>query len=161
MIDATDKKILNILQENARTPNVEIAKRVGMAPSGVLERIRKLESRGVILGYESRLDPLELGLELTTFILVRTEEPVGSCEIGRKLASIPEVQEIHYIAGDYCYIMKVRVPDSRALGDLLKKFGSFKEVSDTRTTLVLGSIKDSLVLPLDDVRVNSQNRKPA
>ncbi len=150
MIDAVDRKILKILQNNARVSNAEIARRVDMAPSGVLERIRKLESRGVVCGYEARLDPHALGLALTTFILVRTEEPVGSWAIGEKLARIPEVQEIHYIAGDYCYILKVRVADADALRDLLGKFGRFPEVSDTRTTLVLNSIKDSLVLPLGD-----------
>ena len=149
MIDDIDRKILKLLQENARISNAEIARRIDMAPSGILDRIRKLEKRGVIKGYEPRLDPLSLGLSLTTFILVRTEEPVGSYETGRKLAEIPEVQEIHYIAGDYCYILKVRVQDTEALGGLLRKFGSYPEVSDTRTTLVLDSIKDSLTLPLD------------
>ena len=149
MIDDIDVKILNILQNNARTPNAEIARIVGMAPSAILERIRKLEQRGVIHGYESRLDPLSLGLGLTTFIQIRTDEAVGCFDIGEKLAEIPEVQEIHYIAGDYCYILKVRVPDTEALGELLSKFGAFEKVRDTRTTLVLNSLKDSLKLPLD------------
>lgn len=148
MIDNIDKKILKILQKNARISNADIARSIGMAPSAILERIRKLEAKKVIEGYELRINPLSLGLGLTTFILLRTEESVGSHETGKKLASIPEVQEIHHIAGDYCYILKARVADTEALGALLKKFGSFPEVSDTRTTLVLKSIKDSLQLPL-------------
>ncbi len=149
MIDDTDRKILTMLQENARTSNAEIARSIGMAPSAVLERIRRLERKGVLQAYESRIDPLSLGLDLTTFIMVRTEEPVGTFETGKKLAHIPEVQEIHYIAGDYCYILKVRVSGTESLGELLKKLGSFPEVRDTRTTLVLRSIKDSLRLPLE------------
>ncbi len=157
MIDGIDKKILKMLQDNARTSNAEIARSIGMAPSAILERVRKLEQRGVIHGYESRLDPLALGLGLTTFIQVRTEEAVGKYEVGKKLAEIPEVQEIHYIAGDYCYILKVRVPDTEALGELLSKFGALEKVSDTRTTLVLNSIKDSLKLPLDGNDRNGTN----
>ncbi|MBA7589061.1 Leucine-responsive regulatory protein [subsurface metagenome] len=150
MIDAIDKTILTMLQFNSRIPNAEIARRVGMAPSAILERIRKLERNGVIQGYEARLDPLALGLNLTTFIQVRSEESVGSFETGIKLAEFPEVQEVHYIAGDYCYILKVRIADTEALGDLLKRFGTIEEISDTRTTLVLNAIKDSLRLPLDN-----------
>ena len=161
MIDEIDREILKILQLNARISSADIARQIGKAPSAVLGRIRKLEQKGVIQGYESRLDHLSLGLSLTTFILVRTEEPVGNHKIGNKLAKIPEVQEIHYIAGDYCYILKVRVPDTEALGKLLKKFGSYKEVSDTRTTLVLNSIKDSLRLPLNDITgVNEKGSRP-
>ena len=150
MIDIIDRKILKILQKNARISNAEISRQVGLTPSAILERIRKLERNGVIIGYETRVNPMELNLALTTFILVRTEEPVGSFETGEKLAEIPEVQEIHHIAGDYCYILKVRVADTESLAKLLKKFGTFDEVSDTRTTLVLTSIKESLRLPLDN-----------
>ena len=149
MIDVIDRKILKILQTNARTSNADISRQVGMAPSAILESIRKLERNGEIQGYESRIDPMKLNLALTTFILVRSEEPVGSFETGKKLAEISEVQEIHHIAGDYCYILKVRVADTGALAKLLKKFGSIDDVSDTRTTLVLTSIKESLRLPLD------------
>ena len=151
MIDIIDRKILKILQTNARTSNAEISRQVGMAPSAILERIRKLERNGVILGYETRINPMELDLALTTFILVRSEESVGSFETGKKLAEISEVQEIHHIAGDYCYILKVRVADTEALAKILKKFGAIDEVSDTRTTLVLTSIKESLRLPLEAV----------
>ena len=74
MIDEIDRQILNILQQNARTPNAEIARQVGMAPSAVLERIRKLETRGVIRGYEARIDPEALGLNLLAFVFVRAED---------------------------------------------------------------------------------------
>ena len=69
MIDDVDEKILNILQENARTPNAEIARRVGMAPSAVLERLRKLEERGVIEGYAVRVRPKAVGLGLLAAVL--------------------------------------------------------------------------------------------
>ena len=71
MIDEMDRRILSLLQQDARLPNAEIARRVGMAPSATLERLRKLEERGVIQGYEVRVDPRKLGLKVTAFIMVK------------------------------------------------------------------------------------------
>ncbi|HEX7937447.1 MAG TPA: winged helix-turn-helix transcriptional regulator, partial [Gemmatimonadaceae bacterium] len=72
-----DRRIVSLLQQDARLPNAEIARRVGMAPSATLERLRKLEERGVIQGYEVRLDPRKIGLGLTAFIYVRTQDKHG------------------------------------------------------------------------------------
>src|SRR5215207_8620542 len=107
MIDAMDYKILNILQKNARTPNAQIARDLGMAPSAILERIRKLEANGVIQGYEARIDPETLGLHLLAFIAVRSED-LGEHRVGERLAQIPGVQEVHHIAGEDCFLVKVR-----------------------------------------------------
>jgi Lrp/AsnC family transcriptional regulator, leucine-responsive regulatory protein len=148
MIDNLDAEILSILQSDARISNASIARRLDKAPSVVLDRMRKLEERGVIKGYEPVLDPKSLGLGLTTFILVRTEEPVGGTDAGEMLAQLPEVQEVHHTAGHFCYLLKVRVRDSEHLGDLLRRFGSIEQVSDTQTTLVLTTIKETHTLPL-------------
>src|SRR5688572_1541755 len=93
-IDGVDLKILKILQENARTPNVEIARRLKLAPSAIFERIRKLEKRGAIRGYEAQLDAPMLDVGLVAFIFVRGEERVGSTAIGEALARVPGVQEV-------------------------------------------------------------------
>ena len=77
MIDDRDRFILSVLQSEGRVPNAEIARRIGMAPSAVLERIRKLEARGAIQGYEARVDPRTLGLALTAFAYVTVLEPLG------------------------------------------------------------------------------------
>src|SRR6185312_2571778 len=125
MIDDTDHEILNILQENARTSNAEIARQLGMAPSAILERIRKLEARGLLRGYEARLDAAELGLGLLAFVFVRADERVGCPQAGEALAAIPEVQEVHHIAGEDCYLVKVRTADTASLGRLLReRFGA-------------------------------------
>jgi Lrp/AsnC family leucine-responsive transcriptional regulator len=150
MIDATDQEILNILQDNARTSNAEIARQLGMAPSAILERIRKLETRGVLLGYEARLNAAELGLGLLAFIFVRAEERVGCPRAGTALAAIPGVQEVHRIAGEDCYLVKVRAADTTALGKLLEEhFGAIEAVRSTRTTIVLSTVKESACLPLE------------
>ena len=151
MIDVIDRTILMLLQENARISNAEIARRVEMVPSAVFERIRKLEARGLIRGYETRLSPKDLGLGLVAFIYVRGEERVGSMETGELLSKIPEVQEVHHIAGEDCYLLKVRTADTDALGRLLReKIGAFEQVRSTRTTIVLTTIKESGQLPIPE-----------
>lgn len=147
--DAIDRQILAILQENARIPNAEIARRVGMAPSAVLERVRKLEERGVIEGYAARLSPRALGWGLVAYIFVRADEPLGQEEVGRVMADLPEVQEVHHVAGEDCYLVKVRTADPESLGRLLReRFGAIPSVRSTRTTVVLETVKESSALPV-------------
>jgi Lrp/AsnC family leucine-responsive transcriptional regulator len=149
MLDPTDLTILGLLQANARTTNADIARRLGMAPSAILDRIRKLEQRGVLQGYTARIAPAAVGLGLTAFILVRTEERVGAGTIGQALARIPEVQEVHHVAGEDCYLAKVRVRDTEDLSRLLReRFGRLKGVRNTRSTIVLSTVKETQSLPL-------------
>ncbi len=149
IIDGIDRMILAILQEKGRTPNAEIARRVGMAPSAVFERIRKLERQGVIRAYEARLDPHALGLDTVAFVLVRVDERLRESSTGERLKEIQGVQEVHHIAGEDCYLLKVRTEDTDALGRLLReRIGAIDSVRSTRTTIVLGSVKESASLPL-------------
>ncbi len=149
MLDSTDLTILGLLQQNARTSNADIARRLAMAPSAILDRIRKLEQRGVIQGYLTRIAPAAVGLGLTAFILVRTEERIGTAAIGQQLARIPEVLEVHHVAGEDCYLVKVRVRDTEDLSWLLReRFGRLKGVRNTRSTIVLSTVKESQALPL-------------
>lgn len=149
MLDATDLAILRLLQANARTSNADIARQLDMAPSAILDRIRKLEQRGIIEGYLTRISAAAVGLGLTAFVLVRTEERVGSAAIGQALARQPEVLEVHHVAGEDCYLVKVRVPDTESLSRLLReRFGRLKGVRSTRTTIVLSTVKEAQGLPL-------------
>lgn len=149
MMDTTDTTILTILQDNARISNAEIARQIGMAPSGVLERIRKLEAKGLIRGYQAQLDPHPLGLGLLAFVSVRSDERVGEQQTGEQLAAMPEVQEVHHIAGEDCFLVKVRAPDTEALGRILReRFGAIPSVRSTRTTIVLSTLKETARLPM-------------
>lgn len=148
MIDANDIEILKILQQNARTSNAEIARRLGMAPSAILERIRKLETRGVISGYEARIDPAALDLGLLAFVSVRSDAATGESALGERPAELPEVQEVHHIAGEDCFLVKVRTADAKSLGRLLREgIGCLGSVR-TRTTIVLETLHESARLPL-------------
>lgn len=148
MIDEIDIRIVEILQQNARTANAEIARQVGMAPSAVLERIRKLEERGVIQGYAARINPEAYGLGLTAYVFVRADERAGAPGTAEQLAAIPEVQEVHHVAGEDCFLTKVRVASPRALGELLqKRFGAIDTIRSTRSTIVLDTVKETALLP--------------
>jgi Lrp/AsnC family leucine-responsive transcriptional regulator len=149
MIDDIDRQILNILQQNARTSNAEIARQVDMAPSAVLERIRRLETRGVIQGYEVRINPEAVGQNLLAFVFVRSSDFDSDLKTAEVLSAIPEVLEAHHIAGEDCYLLKVRTRDAKALGRLLReRIGSTKSVQSSRTTIVLETLREGSRLPL-------------
>ncbi len=101
MIDSTDIQILELLQQDARISNAEIARQVGMAPSATHERLRKLEERGVIQGYTVRLSPERLGLGLLAFIFVRADEGFQSYNAEHQLAALPEVEINEISRWDY------------------------------------------------------------
>ncbi|MCG8455809.1 MAG: Lrp/AsnC family transcriptional regulator [Holophagales bacterium] len=150
MIDSIDLQILTILQDCARTSNADIARRVGLTPSAVLERIRKLENRGHLLGYHAHLNPPSVGRGMLAFIFVRTNERIGDTSAAVELAKIPQVQEVHHVAGEDCYLAKVRVDDPATLGMLLREtFGRIPSVVSTRSTVVLETLKEDPRLPLD------------
>jgi Lrp/AsnC family leucine-responsive transcriptional regulator len=151
MIDGIDAEITRILQENARTSNAEIARQVGLAPSAVFERIRKLEERGAVRGFHADVDPHAVGLPLLAFIFVRSNERAGGVGTAEKLARIPEVLEVHHIAGEDCFLVKLRAADTEVLGRLLReKVGAIATVTSTRTTIVLETVKESTALPMED-----------
>ncbi len=149
MINEIDKQILNILQSDARIANAEIARQVGLAPSAVLERIRKLEERGVIKGFETKLDAAQMEYGLTAFIAVRTHE---CCyETDTFLAEIPEVLEVHDVAGEDSYLLKVRVKNTEHLSRLMReRLKNVPNVASTKTTIVLQTIKETTALPIGD-----------
>jgi Lrp/AsnC family leucine-responsive transcriptional regulator len=152
-MDANDIKILKILQANARTANAEIARVVEMAPSAILERIRKLEERGVILGYAARLDPTAVERRLLAFVFVSTEASLRDEDVVNALEQLPEVLEVHDVAGEDSYLLKVRVADTEELHHFLReKLARVKRVSSTRTVFVLKSWKETSALPLPPPR---------
>ena len=148
MIDAIDKAILNILQQDGRTSNAEIARQVNLAPSAVLERIKKLEERRIIRGYSADVDSKALNYGLTSIIAVRTSECGEG--VGEQLAAVPEVQEVHEVAGDDCFYIKVLTKDAESLGLFLReKIKAIPNVVNTRTTVVLKTFKEGTLVPIE------------
>jgi Lrp/AsnC family transcriptional regulator, leucine-responsive regulatory protein len=152
IFDDIDLRILRALQDNARVSNAEIARRVGMAPSAVLERVRKLEERGAIRGYAAEVDARMVGRGLLAFVFVRGDEPPGSSQLGEQLSALPGVQEVHHVAGEDCFLVKARVTDTAALGVLLREgIGRLEAVRSTRSTIVLDTVKEDARIELPEV----------
>jgi Lrp/AsnC family leucine-responsive transcriptional regulator len=153
LIDDKDRRILEILQQDGRVTNVELARAVELTPAATAERVRKLEERGVLRGSTALLDPHAMGLGLLAFIFVRVDERddvVGSAErTAEELAALPSVLELHHLAGEDCFLLKVRARDTDDLYRILRDdFGPFKSIRGTRTTIVLKTVKETTSLPL-------------
>ena len=150
-MDEISLKILKILQQRARIPNVDVARQVGLAPSAVLERIRKLESQGFIDGYEVRLNPERFSRSLVAFILLGIRKLTDEKAVGRRLAEVPGVQEVHYITGEDSFLIKIRVADNQELGRFIRdEIASINAVVSTRTSVVLSTYKETAKIPIDE-----------
>jgi len=150
-IDEISLKILKILQQRARIPNIDVARQVGLAPSAVLERIRKLENQGFIDGYEVRLNPERFSRSLVAYIFVHIRKLTDEKSVGKQLAGTTGVQEVHYIAGEDSFLIKIRVTDNRELGRFIQEeIAPIKAVRSTRTSVVLSTYKESAKIPIHE-----------
>jgi Lrp/AsnC family leucine-responsive transcriptional regulator len=145
-LDPLSRKILAELQRDARLSFAEIGRRVGLSTPAAAERVRRLEESGVIAGYEARINPRALGLEVTAFVRVRV---TGAETLARRLTSLaselPEVLECHRCTGDESFILKVRVPSVGRLERLIDQLTPF---GMTSTALVLSSPVERSSVPL-------------
>lgn len=150
-IDRIDRRILNELQADGRITNAELASRVGLAPTSMSDRLRRLQSAGYITGFTARIDPLMVGLELLVFVEISLDKttPDAFEKFSRAIRLAPEVLECHMVAGGFDYIVKARVTDMshyRAfLGDVLLNLPG---VSETRTYPVMEEVKTDGPLPI-------------
>lgn len=141
--DPIDLEILRLMQDNARISNVDIARELNMAPSAVLERVKKLEQKNIILQYTTRINPASLQQNLLAYVFIKTVDSIGCTNTAKELAAIPEVQEVHHVSGEDCYLVKIRTYDSAALMDLLRNsIGKISNILSTRTTIVLETVKE-------------------
>ena len=149
-LDATDLLILERMQANARISNIDLARELKMAPSAVLERVKKLEQKKVITQFTTGINPAALDQKLLAFIFIKAADGLGQDRAGKALAKIPQVQEVHHIAGEDCYLVKVRTSDSDSLMQLMRhQFSKIPNIISTRTTIVLETVKEEqkLVVP--------------
>ncbi len=159
MIDEISIKILKILQNKARIPNVEVAREVGMAPSAVLERIRKLEKQGFIDGYEVRLNPQRFQRGLVGFIHISVNNSADEEGVAQILSDIDEIQEVHFITGTDGYLVKVRVAGPNELDRLVRdKIRVIQGVCATKTSVVLSTIKETARIPIDHIDATSSQK---
>jgi Lrp/AsnC family transcriptional regulator, leucine-responsive regulatory protein len=138
MLDQRDKAILAALQRNGRATLADVGQAVGMAPSSVHERIRKLEQAGVIKGYRAEVDTEALGLFVTALVSVSPLDPKQPDDLPERVIEFPEVEDCHSVAGDENYMLKVRTRTTADLEDLLRRLRE-KAGVHTRTTIVLST----------------------
>lgn len=150
-LDSTDLRILQLMQDNARITNTSLARELKMAPSAVLERVKKLEQKKVITQYTTRIDPDALQQKLLAFIFIRSSEGFTcSSQTAQLLSKIPEVQEVHHIAGEDCFLIKVRTTDAASLMSLMRNsLQNIPNIASTKTTIVLETVKEQqqLIIP--------------
>ena len=145
-LDRIDKNILKALQADARISNVTLSKKVGLSPSPCLERVKRLEEQGYILGYEANLNPEKLGAAMLVFVeitLDRTSPDVFS-EFSTAVQEHSAIQECHLVSGNFDFLLKTRVEDMssyrKLLGDTLLTLPS---VSASRTYVVMEEVKST------------------
>ena len=150
-LDQIDLKILQILQEDGRISNADLGRKLGMVPSGVFERIKKLEQKNVIQGYTVRINPMAIQQKLLAFVFLKVTDGQGHRDLTSKISEIPEVQEVHQIAGDDCYLIKVRTDEIASLMNIMRnKFPVIPNLVSTRTTIVLETVKEQQRLFIPD-----------
>ncbi|HEY8369308.1 MAG TPA: Lrp/AsnC family transcriptional regulator [Thermodesulfobacteriota bacterium] len=150
-LDEIDRRILALLQEEARMPNVELASRVGLSPSPCLRRVRELERTGVIRRYVTLLDPAAVGLPISVFVAVTLEKQIEP-ELERFEAAVrkrPEIMECYLMTGEYDYLLRVVVKDlvayERFLMDSLTRI---KGVASIKSSFALKQVQYRTALPL-------------
>jgi Lrp/AsnC family leucine-responsive transcriptional regulator len=140
-MDATDLRILTALVGDGRITFSELANRIGLSGPSTAERVRRLEAEGVVLGYSATLSPEAVGRDLAAFVSVTLSGPHAREAFVDSLADEPGVLELHHVAGDGDYLLKVRCANTRELEQLVSdRIKGVEGVLQTRTTIVLSSV---------------------
>jgi Lrp/AsnC family transcriptional regulator, leucine-responsive regulatory protein len=150
-LDQTDRKVLDILQENAKITNADLSKKIGLSPAPTLERVKKLELSGIIRSYHAKLEPELVGLGVSTIIMVTLvgHKKQVTDSFVEKVKEIPEIIECHHITGDGDFLLKVISKDINSYQKLLLEvINEIEEVANTKSMVILSTFKDSEKLPI-------------
>ncbi|MFD9741543.1 Lrp/AsnC family transcriptional regulator [Umezawaea sp. NPDC059074] len=137
-LEPIDRAILKQLAADGRCSFTDLAEKVGLSVSAVHQRVKRLEQRGVLLGYRARLDGDEIGLPLSAFISITPIDPASPDDYPKRLEHLPQIEACYSVAGDASYVLRVRVASPGALEELLRQIREAANVS-TRTTVVLST----------------------
>lgn len=136
-LDELDLALLEALQRNARSTFAELGSVVGLKAPAVHDRVKRLEQRGYIRNYSAQLDARRLGLHMTAFVSCYTTPDCDYDSFTRALGEMPEVCEVHSVAGEETYVCKVVTRSTKHLDEFLGKLKSMRGMARTRTTIVL------------------------
>jgi Lrp/AsnC family transcriptional regulator, leucine-responsive regulatory protein len=137
-VEDVDRAIVRLLSQDGRRSFTDLSRETGLSVSAVHQRVRRLEQRGVIRGYRTIADPVELGLSLTAFVSIKPIDPSAPDDAPDRLAHLSAIEACHSVAGEESYILKVRVTSPADLELLLQEIRAAANVS-TRTTVVLST----------------------
>ncbi len=154
MIDDIDRQIVTLLQQDARMSNAAIAERVGLTTSSVHDRVKKLERKGVIKGYVALVDAELLNKSITAFIRLSVSSSVGNYLESKKsvetvVETEPDVVECHGVAGEDCYMMKVKVKNPGELEKLIERIRCSAQIARSTTSIVLSTLKETTTIVPD------------
>ncbi|MDA1353602.1 MAG: Lrp/AsnC family transcriptional regulator [bacterium] len=153
-LDKKDIKILRMLQENARVSNSDIAKKTKMAPSGTIERVRRLLRLGIIREYRTLFDVRKLGLDFLALTAVKVQKN-WSEGVAQALLELPYVQEVHEVAGEYSYFVKILCRDREHFSEIMREdIGKIDGIIETKSNVVLRTLKEDPAVPLEDSMVS-------
>ena len=153
-MDTIDIKAVERLQVAGRESWATLGVALGMTGPAAADRVRRLEADGVIRGYAALVDPEAVGAGLTAFVSVTLERPGNRAAFLRRVGRLAAIQECHHVAGDYDYLLKVRCAGTAALDHLLTdELKAVPGIVRTRTTVVLRTLKESVIVPLPDTDV--------
>jgi Lrp/AsnC family leucine-responsive transcriptional regulator len=141
-LDATDRAILTLVQENCKQSLAAIGEKVGLKAPSVVERIHKLEEAGVITGYVALIDARRLGKDVTAFIGVSTEQPASIATLEAQIAAIDEVLECHHVTGTHTLMIKVKTRNTQTLEQLIESVRRLDGVTKTETSIVLSTFSE-------------------
>lgn len=144
-LDGFDRAILSVLAEDGRISVTDLAKRIGLSKSPTQARVKRLEKDGIILGYRALVDPIRLGLDHIAFVEVRLNDTreAALAAFNKAVAKIPEIEQVHLIAGNFDYLMKIR---TRNMSDyrivLAEKISTLPHINNTSTYVAMQAVKE-------------------
>ena len=138
-LDEIDAGILTALSADSRRSYADVAGEVGLSTAAVHERVKKMIERGVIERFALRVNPEHVGLRFTAFVAIRNDGGAHCRDIAPRLRELPEVLELHSVAGEYDFLAKVRTTHARALEDVLYQIKAIPGVARTTSTVVLNT----------------------
>jgi Lrp/AsnC family leucine-responsive transcriptional regulator len=138
-LDDIDRRLLDLLQDDCRTPLVRLGEQVGLSAPSVLERIKKLEVAGIVTGYHAVLDARRVGLDITAFIGVIIGHPSSIDQFEQQVMAMNDVLECHHVTGEYTLLLKVKTANTSSLERLISRIRLLEGVSRTETLVVLST----------------------
>jgi Lrp/AsnC family leucine-responsive transcriptional regulator len=147
-LDAIDLQIIEVLQEQGRIPHVKLGEQVGLSEPSVIERVKKLEDSGIIVGYHAAVNAKRLGKDVAAFIGVSINHPRSIRLFEQKVESLEDVLECHHVTGEHTLLLKVKTNDTSSLERLISTIRSIEGVARTETMVVLSTHSERTQIPV-------------